>query len=471
MGAGVQSACPVDLESKESGYTNSAFNQEFPDNPFAPNEQMYQEGGFLNARTNYGAPTHGSNPPAPDPAASHLPLVYQNRKENETKVLEQPLDFTTLAEKYNKFVLNFVEENREDPFFLYLPFSHVHTTRSTPEEQYAGCKFQGSTQRGSFGDALEESDWIVGNLMKRLEELGLEEDTLILFTSDNGPWLIKDLSGGSAGLFTGRFAGYWNTGKATTWEGGIRMPAFAYWKGKIPPFSRSSEIVSSLDVFPTLSELAGVSLPPNRTMDGRDMSDVLLEEHGKSQHDFLFIYGTCGKGPYWEVSGVRHGDYKAHWCTMPGLQDNRTAMIHRYDPPLLFNVAKDPSEAFPISYNTIPEDPKDAAAMYRILKAYAMEKATFKFGNLVPYPDAPGEGPGTYGVCCDRKRDCYCRTDTTSNNHNVGIFGLGTADHHDKYHQALGEDEPSPSPPATRAQAMLHEWKAENQKRVLRSRV
>ncbi|KAL3926423.1 MAG: hypothetical protein SGBAC_013479 [Bacillariaceae sp.] len=171
-------------------------------------------------------------------------------------------------------------------------------------------------------------------------------------------------------------------------------------------------------------------------MDGRDMSDILLQEHSKSQHDFLFLYGNCGKGPYWEVSGVRHGDYKAHWCTMPGLQDNRTAMIHRYDPPLLFNVAKDPSEASPISYNKIPEDPQDAAAMNRILKAYAMEKATFEFGNLVPYPDGPGEGPGT-------------------------------AEHHDKYHDALGEEEPLP--PVTATQAMLHEWKSQNQRQKLRS--
>jgi arylsulfatase A len=381
-----------------------------------------------------------------------LPLVYQNRLKNETRVVEQPLDFTTLAEKYNDFTMDFLEKHKEDPFFLYMPFSHVHTTAaSMPEMQYAGCDFKGSTERGSFGDALAESDWIVGNVMQKLKDLQLEEDTLVLFTSDNGPWLIRNLSGGSAGLFTGRFSNYWDTGKGSTWEGGIRMPAFAYWKGKISPFSRSSEIISSLDVFPTLSALAGLSLPPNRTFDGRDMSDILLTENGKSKHDFLFFYSTCAGGPYWNISSVRHGNYKAHWCTKPGFQHNRTDRIQRYDPPLLFNVAKDPSEAEPISFNRIPDDPEDADAMHRIIRAYAMEVATFEFGHIDPPADQPGEGPGKYGVCCDRKRDCNCRGES------LGIFNLGTIEHHDRYHEILGEDEPLPH--ATAAQRLLQQEK------------
>jgi arylsulfatase A-like enzyme len=130
--------------------------------------------------------------------------------------------------------------------------------------------------------------------------------------------MVQGLSGGSEGLFTGRFAlsdGYWNTGKGSNWEGGIREPAFAYWKGKISPFSRSAEIVSSLDVFPTLSTLAGIPMPKDRPFDGRDMSAVLLTDDGKSQHDFLFFYGTCNDEPYWSVTGVRHGKYKVRMKT------------------------------------------------------------------------------------------------------------------------------------------------------------
>jgi len=247
-----------------------------------------------------------------DPAALYLPLVYQ--KHNRTRIIEQPLDLTTLAQKYNDFAIDFIETNKDSPFLLYMPFSHVHATsgrnshnETLPNQQYASCQFQNKTKRGPFGDALAEVDWMVGNVQETLERLGLEENTLILFTSDNGPWTIKGVDGGSAGIFSGNYANYRDTAKGSTWEGGIRMPAFAYWKGQIPPYSRSSETVSSLDVFPTFSRLANVPLPENVTLDGRDMTDILLREHGKSKHDFLFFYGFCdGKWPRFGPSAVRH---------------------------------------------------------------------------------------------------------------------------------------------------------------------
>jgi arylsulfatase A len=459
MGDGVASECPagaMEDEGQEELQGNEretkaarTLKDETPDSHSSSwSEHWYDAKGFLNANAHKNYPNNNEKK---DPAANYLPLVYQEW--NQTSILEQPLDFTTLAQKYNDFILEYLENQKDDPFFLYLPFSHVHCTSETqPEMQYAGCGFQDSTLRGGFGDALAEVDWIVGNIMDKLRALDLEEDTLILFTSDNGPWMTRGLSAGTAGLFTGRYAGYWNTGKGSTWEGGIRMPAFAYWKGKIKSHSRSAEVVSSLDVFPTLSALAGVPLPANRTYDGRDMSEILLQDAGKSKHDFLFFYSTCSGDPYWSVSSVRHGKYKAHFCTAPGIGPPLPpdeSMVKRYDPPLLFNVERDPSEAAPISANETPSDPNDRKAMERILKAYAMEKATFQFGDIVPYPDGPGEGPDRYGLCCDRSQDCYC----VGKDENVGIFNLGTKTHHDKYHEVLGEEEPSP--PRTRAQAIL----------------
>ena len=133
---------------------------------------------------------------------------------------------------------------RADPFFLYLPFSHVHTTATDqPEQQFCGCPFKNATARGAFGDALAEVDWVVGELVAALQARGLEKNTLILFTGDNGPWLVQGKSGGSTGLLSGRFAGYWNVGKGSTWEGGIREAGFASWPGVIAPFSRSSGVV------------------------------------------------------------------------------------------------------------------------------------------------------------------------------------------------------------------------------------
>ena len=289
------------------------------------------------------------------------------------------------------------------------------------------------------------------------------------------------------------------------------MPAFAYWKDKILPYSRSSEVISSLDVFPTLSSLVGIPLPNDGVYDGRDMTSVLFSDNdssnkfrkkktvadpnketdvdagsdgSNSRRDFLFFYGTCNKisnnsdVTNWSVSAVRHGSYKAHWCTGPGLEPdygpwNHTGHIKTYDRyPLLFNVDKDPSESEPLNApgNVMPSDPELQEVMTRILKAYAMEKSTFVFGELVPEPDGPNEGPGLYGICCDRARNCSCTgpslssSGPSSSDRTVsfrdylmksGIFNIGSKQQHDIYHDVLGEKEPSP--PRTRAQWLLQQ--------------
>jgi arylsulfatase A len=430
-----------------------------------------------------------------DPAGYYLPLVYQDR--NETTVLEQPLDLTTLGAKYRMFATRFLRRHADDRFFLYVPMNHVHITSETqPGTQYAGCEYKNATKRGAFGDALAEADGLVGAIVETLRELDLETSTLILFTSDNGPWLEQGLAAGTSGLLTGQYAGYRNTGKGSNWEGGIRMPAFAYWKDTIQPFTRSSEVVSSLDVFPTLSRLAGVpNLPDDRVYDGRDMTDILLTENGTSKHEFLFFYGNChlnftnySQSPTnysYAITAVRHGSYKAHFCTGPGLGGEVWKMSRWYRPyPLLFNVDQDPAEAYPLSkgYDDVPPDAEDREALERIVQAYAFEVATFEYGSKVPEPDGPDEGPGRYGVCCDRERECNCRDDAaqearddgtgpadaptpsdgrataaTSGATRIGggLFSVGTKGHHDAYHEALGEDEPSP--PRTRLQRMFQE--------------
>jgi arylsulfatase A len=163
-------------------------------------------------------------PPNEDFAAWYLPLVYQEH--NKTRIVEQPLDLTTLAQKYTHFATKFIQDHKDEPFLLYFPFSHVHATSgyrsdwsATPNMQYASCDFQNTTKRGPFGDALAEVDWMIGNVHETLERFGLEENTLILFTSDNGPWTQRLYDGGSYGIFSGEYAGYSYTGKHTTWEG------------------------------------------------------------------------------------------------------------------------------------------------------------------------------------------------------------------------------------------------------------
>ncbi len=403
-----------------------------------------------------------------DPAGQWLPLVYQ--KHNVTTILEQPVDFTTLAQKYTKFATDFIDQHSTEPFFLYAPFSHVHATTATqPEKQYAGCEYKHTSRRGKFGDALSELDGIVGAIVDKLTELNLMENTLIVMASDNGPWLQQGLSGGSAGLLTGQFARYTNTAKGSTWEGGIRVPSFAHWEGVIPPYSRSSEVISSMDVFPTLSSFADVHVPKDRIMDGRDMSDILMDDGTnqiKTKHDFLFHYGTCHLGNETiGISAVRHGKYKAHFCTSPGLGGNFNLTIRYEQYPLLFDVDQDPSESMPISNGTYPLFKEHQEAMDRIMRAYAMELATFELGTIVPEPDGPGEGPDAYGLCCDRSTSCFCREEAGSSISSGGegfqsLFNMGTKRHHDLYHSVLGEEQPTPF--VTREQAIVNDREEES---------
>lgn len=284
------------------------------------------------------------------------------------------------------------------------------------------------------------------------------ENTLILFTGDNGPWMTKGLSAGSTGIYTGRYAGYWNTGKGSTWEGGIHEAAFAYWKGQIAPRTRSNEIVSSLDVFPTVSALAGVPLPKDRVYDGRSMVDVLLNVHGRSLHDVLFFYGGAGHivhmkhldptepgkvTKFMGPSAARMGCWKAHWSTGPGLGACSTSggdhekcprVLYPIDAPLLFNICIDPSEGIPLAgahngtrtgvvvngsecgtcppscrhnYSCPPFNASDpgptplpvtdneiSAATAKIVAAVKVEMATFTYGILVAPELLPGEQGG-----------------------------------------------------------------------------
>eukprot|EP00005_Dracoamoeba_jomungandri_P006460 CAMPEP_0174261264 /NCGR_PEP_ID=MMETSP0439-20130205/11332_1 /TAXON_ID=0 /ORGANISM="Stereomyxa ramosa, Strain Chinc5" /LENGTH=393 /DNA_ID=CAMNT_0015345717 /DNA_START=306 /DNA_END=1484 /DNA_ORIENTATION=+ len=277
-----------------------------------------------------------------DPGTPPLPLVQQIN--NVTNILEQPLDFTTLTPKYSAFAVDFIENHKTNPFLLYFPFSHVHMAMEgiTPNKQWADCKFLNSTPRGRFGDALAEVDWTIKQVVDTLSRTGVLNNTLIIFTSDNGPWLQGKLGAGSVGIFSGQYSGYWNTGKGSNWEGGIRAPAFAYWPGHITAGSLSSETVSSLDIVPTLVKLAGGSFPSNYTIDGKDITPVFLGGKSEWASDYLFHYWNK------DIYAVRYGRFKAHFITAPGLGGCSQVNCHtiHHSPPLLFDIDADPSEKY-----------------------------------------------------------------------------------------------------------------------------
>ena len=210
-----------------------------------------------------------------------LPLLRNER------VIEAPVDQTTITPRYTKEIVQFIHRNKDKPFFIYLPHTFPHVPL------FASQRFKGKSARGRYGDTIEEIDWSTGEILKALKDAGVDENTLVLFTSDNG-----SQQKGSNGPLRGR--------KGQTWEGGQRVPCVVRWPGKIPKASESSEIVSTLDLLPTFAKLAGVPLP-EKTIDGHDASDILLGEKGaKSKHEAFYYYQMD------QLQCVRSGKWKLH---------------------------------------------------------------------------------------------------------------------------------------------------------------
>jgi arylsulfatase A-like enzyme len=199
-------------------------------------------------------------------------------------------DQSQLTGEYTRRAVAFIEANRERPFFLYLP----HTMPHVPI--FASARFRGRSRQGLYGDVVEEIDDSVGQLLATLRRLGLERDTLVIFASDNGPWLSYGDHAGSAGPL--------REGKGTAFEGGVRVPFVARWPGRIPAGRLQSEPAMTIDVLPTIARLTGAPLP-TLPIDGLDISPLLLGEPGtRSPHEaFYFYYGT-------ELRALRGGRYK-----------------------------------------------------------------------------------------------------------------------------------------------------------------
>lgn len=216
-----------------------------------------------------------------------LPLV----KGEETVALNP--DQTQLTTWYAEHAVKFIETNRDKPFFLYVAHAMPHVPL------FVSDKFAGKTKRGLFGDVVEEIDWSVGQILETLDRLKLDDRTLVLFTSDNGPWLSYGNHAGSAAPL--------REGKGTAWDGGVRVPCVARWPGKIPAGTVSSTPWMTIDVLPTVAKLAGAPLP-SRRIDGVDASDVLLGSvNGPSPHEsLLFYWGN-------ELHAIRNGRWKLHF--------------------------------------------------------------------------------------------------------------------------------------------------------------
>jgi arylsulfatase A len=218
-----------------------------------------------------------------------LPLIEGDQV---VKLGLEHADQEQLTTQYTKRAVEFIERNKERPFFFYLAHSMPHVPLHVSD------KFRGKSERGLYGDVIMEIDWSVGEVMRTLERLGLSEKTLIVFASDNGPWL-------SYGDHAGR-ADPLREGKGTAWEGGTRVPCIMRWPGRLPAGTKAADMLCSIDLFPTIAKLTGAKLPDHK-IDGLDVWPILAGEPGATNpHDgYAFYYGVN------ELQAVTSGD--GHW--------------------------------------------------------------------------------------------------------------------------------------------------------------
>ena len=244
-------------------------------------------------------------------------------------VVEAPVDRSLLTKRYTERALDYIEANADRPFLLYLP----HAMPGSEREPFASSAFLGKSRNGPWGDAVEELDWSTGRILDKLVETGLDQRTLVLWTSDNGAPLAADVESparGSNQPLHGR--GY------TTAEGAFRVPAIAWWPGTIPAGSVSDELMSMIDLLPTLAALSDTPVNTDRAIDGLDVSDALIGRgSARSPRETLYYYQQD------ELQAIRSGPWKLFLpLKSPGRRHPHFG-THTSDQPLLFSLAEDPA--------------------------------------------------------------------------------------------------------------------------------
>lgn len=240
-------------------------------------------------------------------------------------IVERPADQTTITRRYTEAAVEFIRQNRNRPFFVYLPHSMPHIPL------FASEGFRSKSRRGLYGDVVQEIDWSVGQVLETLEELELDQKTLVVFSSDNGPWLSFQTHGGSAGPL--------RAGKGTTFEGGMRVPTLFQWPGRIPGGSVVTGIGSTLDLMATFARLAGATPPDDRQLDSLDLSPALLGT-GPSPRDAMY-YWTRG-----ELHAARIGPWKLHLKLREPVHYGRSTALEK---PLLYHLEHDLGEQFDLA--------------------------------------------------------------------------------------------------------------------------
>lgn len=276
-----------------------------------------------------------------------LPLIDGNKAVHEIKSLE---DQALLTSRYTTRACDFIRKNKKHPFFLYMAHSMPHVPLAV------SGKFRGKSKDGLFGDVMMELDWSVGEVLRTLGEVKLNEKTLVILTSDNGPWRNYGNHAGSTGGL--------REGKGTSFEGGQREPCIMRWKGKIPAGTVCNELSSTIDLLPTLAAICGASLPANK-IDGVDISSLMMQERDAHPRDhFLYYYQknsleAVRKGPWKLVFPHSHRTYMKNppgYDGWPGAQPIDSTGL------ALYNLRTDPGESLDVQ-NEFPKVVKELQAL------------------------------------------------------------------------------------------------------------
>lgn len=307
--------------------------------PILDNEPPEQQA--IRARARYtGSPWQQGSRSFPHPFQKPLPLI-----EGQTTIETMP-DQSQLTTRYTERAVRFIHEHRSEPFFIYLAHAMPHVYL------HVSSKFQGQSERGLYGDVIMEIDWSVGQIRQALDDAGLAENTLMVFTSDNGPWLPYGIDGGSAGPLRG--------GKGSTFEGGVRVPAIFWWPGRIPAGTRTNEIAANMDLLPTFAELAGVETPGDRIIDGRSLAPLVTGATTHGPHEAFFYFGGSRPETEPNLQAVRDRRWK---LTLRRSEDDEGRLVS----DALYDLAWDVSERT----DRLQDHPQEAARLEVLAREFA----------------------------------------------------------------------------------------------------
>jgi len=325
---------------KQKGYTTGCFGKWHLGHhkKFMPLKQgfdryfglPYSNDMAVNVNFGSGKKIHRKNYP-------ELPLFDQE------KVIETEPDQHFLTKRYTEQACSFIRKNSDTPFFVYMPLSMPHVPI------FASEAFAGKTKRGRYGDVIQEIDWSVGEILKTLKDIGQDKNTLIIYTSDNGPWLPYGKFGGSAAPL--------RNGKATTWDGGQRVPTVMWWPGRLPKGKVCDKLTSTIDLFPTIAGITGAEMP-DHIIDGKDILPLMTApETAKSPHKAFYYYATNGK-----IEAVRSGKWKLNLKKSKGWNPKKDGQFK----PFLVNLENDIGE----KTNMATQNPEVVKTLTALLKNF-----------------------------------------------------------------------------------------------------